>query len=45
MTTNSKPSMRIDPYERGWIIAGIVMLILFATAITIAGFAMGRLHG
>lgn len=41
MTTNSKPSMHIDPYERGWIIAAIVMLVIFATAITVAGFAMG----
>ncbi len=41
MTTDSKPSMHIDPYERGWIIATIILLIVFAAAITVAGFAMG----
>ena len=41
MTTDSKPSMHIDPYERGWIIATIIMLVIFLVAVTIAGFAMG----
>jgi cytochrome c oxidase subunit II len=41
MTTNSKPTMHIDPYERGWIIASIILLVVFVVAITISGFAMG----
>lgn len=41
MTTDSKPSMHMDPYERGWVIASIVLLIVFAITITISGFAMG----
>lgn len=37
----SKPSMHIDPYERNWIIISIVLLVSFAVAISIAGFAFG----
>ncbi len=36
-----KPSMHIDPYERGWIIAAIAILVVFAIAVTVAGLAMG----
>lgn len=41
MTTDPRPTLHIDPYERGWIIATIVLLVIFAVAITISGFAMG----
>lgn len=41
MTADTKPSMHLDPYERGWIIATLVMLVVFVAAITIAGFSMG----
>lgn len=41
MTTDTKPSMHVDPYERGWIIASIVLLVIFAAVITVSGFAMG----
>lgn len=43
MTTPEAPeqSMHIDPYERGWIIAAIVLLVVFALAVTVAGAAMG----
>ena len=39
MTTQS--SMHIDPYERNWIIISIVLLVSFAVAIGVAGFAFG----
>jgi cytochrome c oxidase subunit 2 len=39
MTTKS--SMHIDPYERNWIIISIVLLVSFAVAIGVAGFAFG----
>lgn len=43
MSTNFEetPGMHIDPYERLWIIASIVMLVVFAGAVTVAGFFMG----
>lgn len=41
MTTDAKPSMNLDPYERGWMIASVVLLVIFAVVITISGFAMG----
>jgi cytochrome c oxidase subunit 2 len=34
-------SMHIDPYERNWIRISIVLLVVFAAAVTIAGFALG----
>lgn len=34
-------SMGIDPYEKNWMRFSIVLLVLFAGAITIAGFAAG----
>jgi cytochrome c oxidase subunit 2 len=37
----STKSMHIDPYERNWMIFSAVMLILFATAISVAAFGMG----
>jgi cytochrome c oxidase subunit II len=39
MTTKS--SIHIDPVERSWMLISIGVLIVFAVAITIAGFAMG----
>lgn len=33
--------MHVDPYEKIYIYISIVVLIVFATAITIAGFALG----
>lgn len=43
MTTTQppEPSLQIDPYERGWIIAAIALLAVFALAVTVAGAAMG----
>lgn len=37
----SGPAMHIDPYERTWMIVSIVLLVIFTTAISVAGFAMG----
>ncbi|GAB4579748.1 MAG: cytochrome c oxidase subunit II [Anaerolineales bacterium] len=39
MTT--KTSMHIDPYERTWMIVSVVMLVVFLTAVSVAGFSMG----
>ena len=39
MTT--KQSMHIDPYEKNWIRLSIGLLVAFAIAVTVAGFAMG----
>jgi len=36
-----KTSLHIDPLERTWILVSIGILIIFAIAVTIAGFAMG----
>lgn len=46
MTTTKEPaqppeSMGIDPYERNWIGFSIGLLVVFAAAITVAGFALG----
>ena len=38
---NTKETMHIDPYERSWIIVSIILLIIFAIAISVAGFALG----
>ena len=38
---NGKPSLHIDPVERTWILISVGILIVFAIAVTIAGFAMG----
>lgn len=37
----STPSMHIDAYERNWMIFGIVLLALFAAAVSVAAFGMG----
>lgn len=37
----STKSMHIDSYERNWMIFSAVMLILFATAVSVAAFGMG----
>lgn len=37
----NKQSMHIDPYEKNWIRLSIGLLVVFATAVTIAGFAFG----
>ncbi len=37
----TQESMHIDPYERNWIRISIILLIVFAAAVTIAGFALG----
>ena len=36
-----KESMGIDPFERNWMRLSIVLLIVFAGAVTAAGFALG----
>jgi len=37
----STEKMHIDPYERGWIIFSIVLIILFASAVAFAAFGLG----
>lgn len=39
--TEATPGIHIDPYERLWMIVSIVMLVVFAGAVTVAGFFMG----
>lgn len=39
MTT--KQSMNMDPYERNWILISVVLVVVFAIIISIAGFAFG----
>lgn len=39
--TNEKLTMHIDPTERAWIRTAIIVLVLFAIAVTIAGFMLG----
>ena len=38
---SSEPSLHVDRYERGWIIAAVVLLATFALAVTVASFALG----
>lgn len=38
MSTNK---MHIDSYERNWMIFSAIMLVLFATAVSVAAFGMG----
>lgn len=40
-TSGEKLKMHIDPAERGWMRAAIVLLIVFAVAVSIAGFMLG----
>ncbi|MGF1665999.1 MAG: cytochrome c oxidase subunit II [Acidimicrobiia bacterium] len=50
MTTTKNPppqgphpqeSMGIDPYEKNWIKFSVALLLVFATAVTVSGFALG----
>ncbi len=41
LATEAQLTMGIDPYERGWMILSIALLVAFATTITVAGFFMG----
>jgi cytochrome c oxidase subunit 2 len=34
-------SLHIDPYEKNWMRLTVVLLVVFAAAVTIAGFALG----
>ncbi|MCB1000523.1 MAG: cytochrome c oxidase subunit II [Ilumatobacteraceae bacterium] len=36
-----EPYLEIDPYEKNWMRVSIVLLVAFAAAITVAGFAAG----
>ena len=38
---SEKLKMHIDPTEKGWIRAAIVVLVIFAISVTIAGFMLG----
>ncbi len=33
--------MGIDPYERGWMILSVGLLVVFLGTVTVAGFFMG----
>lgn len=37
----AKPSLHIDPYEQMWMRISLAVLIVFATAVAVAGFFMG----
>jgi cytochrome c oxidase subunit II len=39
--SEKQTSMHIDPYERNWIIISIVLAVVFAIIIAVAGFAFG----
>ncbi|MCP4308993.1 MAG: cytochrome c oxidase subunit II [bacterium] len=39
--SSEKPKMHIDPTERAWMRAAIVVLVIFAVSVTIAGFMLG----
>lgn len=39
--TQTKKTMGVDPWEKRWMIFTIVMLVVFAASITIAGLALG----
>ena len=39
--SSDKPRMHIDPTERSWMRAAIVILVIFAVAISVAGFMLG----
>ena len=38
MSTNQ---LHIDPYERNWMIVSAILLVLFATAVSVAAFGLG----
>lgn len=37
----TKPRLHIDKYEKNWMRFTIILLIVFAAAVTVAGFALG----
>ena len=37
----STQNMHIDTYERNWMIVSAILLVLFATAVSVAAFGMG----
>jgi cytochrome c oxidase subunit 2 len=37
----TKETLHIDPYEKNWMRISIILVIVFAAAITVAGFALG----
>ncbi|MFN8413081.1 MAG: cytochrome c oxidase subunit II [Anaerolineales bacterium] len=37
----STQKIHIDPYERGWIVFSLILIALFATAVSVAAFGMG----
>jgi len=39
--TAEKPTMHIDPFERKWIIASAILLVIFIVAITVTSLAGG----
>jgi len=39
--SENQTSMNIDPYERSWIIISVVLAVVFAIIIAVAGFAFG----
>lgn len=43
MTTqpSPEPTMHVDRYEKGWMIAAVIMLVTFAFAVAIASAALG----
>ena len=46
MTTqqpSSEPTMHVDRYERGWMIAAVIMLVSFAVAVTVAAVSYTHL--
>lgn len=38
---NPNSRMHVDPYERGWMTAAIIMLVVFAVAVAIASYSLG----
>lgn len=41
MSGQANTKLHIDVYERNWMIISIVLLVVFVTAVSIAGFMMG----
>ncbi|HNM36294.1 MAG TPA: hypothetical protein PKI33_04500, partial [Anaerolineales bacterium] len=37
----STEKLHIDPYERNWMIISAILLVLFATAVSVAAFGLG----
>ena len=38
---SAQEKMHVDRYERNWMVASAILLVLFATAVSIAAFGMG----